>query len=44
MQKLTSTLLGVKGSSLPTHGKKEDKQENPVVRLKLLLVSMFHAQ
>jgi hypothetical protein len=43
-QKLASTLLGVKGSSLPTRGKKEDKQENPVVRLKLLLVSMFHAQ
>ncbi|KAF8345352.1 hydroxymethylglutaryl-CoA reductase [Amanita rubescens] len=44
--RLSSALLGVKGEALPSHGKtaskdKVTKQENPVARLKLLLIASF---
>lgn len=44
-KRISSALLGVKGSMLPDnktgYGKgKDDKEENPVARLKLLLVSL----
>ncbi|KAJ4468808.1 hydroxymethylglutaryl-CoA reductase [Lentinula aciculospora] len=40
--KISSLVLGEKGSSLPaTRGKKQDKHENPVARLKLLLIMTF---
>ncbi|KAH8830006.1 hydroxymethylglutaryl-CoA reductase [Flagelloscypha sp. PMI_526] len=37
--RLSSTLLGVKESK--TYGYKEDKEENPVAKLKLLLIASF---
>ncbi|KAL0574119.1 3-hydroxy-3-methylglutaryl-coenzyme A (HMG-CoA) reductase isozyme, partial [Marasmius crinis-equi] len=41
-QKLSKMVLGVKGSSLPSQGSKAEKQpENPVARLKLLLIAAF---
>ncbi|KAH7869130.1 hydroxymethylglutaryl-coenzyme A reductase-domain-containing protein [Lentinula edodes] len=41
-KKISSLVLGEKGSSLPaTPGKKQDKPENPVARLKLLLITTF---
>ncbi|KAF8624230.1 hypothetical protein AX15_005993 [Amanita polypyramis BW_CC] len=42
--RLSSALLGIKGEALPPQGKlvsKVTKQENPVARLKLLLIASF---
>jgi hydroxymethylglutaryl-CoA reductase (NADPH) len=44
--RVSNALLGVKGEALPPHGKLSpkgnvDKQENPVARLKLLLIASF---
>ncbi|KAF8634822.1 hypothetical protein AX17_004073 [Amanita inopinata Kibby_2008] len=46
MHRLSSALLGVKGEALPQQGKtasteRVTKQENPVARLKLLLIASF---
>ncbi|KAJ3762221.1 hydroxymethylglutaryl-coenzyme A reductase-domain-containing protein [Lentinula raphanica] len=41
-KKISSLVLGEKGSSLPaTRDKKQSKPENPVARLKLLLITTF---
>ncbi|KAF9254299.1 hypothetical protein L218DRAFT_1082398 [Marasmius fiardii PR-910] len=40
-RKVSKMVLGVKGSSLHTHGSKELKPESPVARLKLLLITAF---
>lgn len=43
-KRISMTLLGVKGSMLPenhTNGKETEKVENPVARLKLLLIASF---